>query len=103
MRANAFLACVAAAAAGFHAPGALAVEARYLCDDGSKIAASFVGGIEAPGAVTLRFADGRTVTLAQAASADGGRYADAAMEFWSKGRGATLTREGHATSCRPAP
>ena len=50
------------------------------------------------GRVALTGPDGR-VTLPQQPSADGGRYANNRMEFWIKGNGATLTREGRSETC----
>jgi membrane-bound inhibitor of C-type lysozyme len=40
------------------------------------------------------------ITLPQALSADGGRYTEGDIEFWIKGKGATLTRAGKSTTCR---
>jgi membrane-bound inhibitor of C-type lysozyme len=37
---------------------------------------------------------GRELKLPQIPSADGGRYADADIEFWIKGQSATLTMKG---------
>lgn len=77
---------------------ASAAEARYNCA-GKKVVARFSPPDLKTGFVKLTFADGRKVTLPQAMSADGGRYADADLEFWIKGRDATLTRGGKATHC----
>jgi membrane-bound inhibitor of C-type lysozyme len=71
---------------------------RYRCADGTRLAAAFDN--RGTGSVKLFF--GRSappLTLPQAMSADGGRYADQKAEFWIKGRGATLTRNGHAVAC----
>jgi membrane-bound inhibitor of C-type lysozyme len=82
------------------AGSALATEAAYRCVDGMAVRAVF----SAPGptgSVRLTFAgSGETVTLPQARSADGGRYADPGTEFWIKGRTARLIRAGAATECR---
>jgi membrane-bound inhibitor of C-type lysozyme len=37
--------------------------------------------------------------LPQVLSADGGRYANDGVEFWIKGRDATLTRDGRRQTC----
>jgi membrane-bound inhibitor of C-type lysozyme len=37
--------------------------------------------------------------LPQVISADGGRYADNGVEFWIKGKNATLTRGGGSETC----
>ncbi|MFO1147579.1 MAG: MliC family protein [Alsobacter sp.] len=42
---------------------------------------------------------GKVVTLHQAPSADGGRYVDRAVTFWTKGRSATLIRDGTSETC----
>jgi len=63
---------------------ALAAEAKYRCADGTAVRALFRSGVPM-GSVQLRFAGrGRTVSLPQVLSADGGRYADGTMEFWIK-------------------
>jgi membrane-bound inhibitor of C-type lysozyme len=77
-----------------------AEKARYRCIDGSSIAATFKNGAGGSGSVLLAFGGKTgTITLPQVPSADGGRYADDTIEFWIKGRGATLTRAGKATTC----
>jgi len=53
------------------------------------------------GSVKLVFAGSSTeMTLPQALSADGGRYTEGDIEFWIKGKRATLTRAGKSTTCR---
>ena len=69
---------------------ALATDARYICSDGSKLTANFSPPDAAKGSVALTFATGRELKLPQVTSADGGRYADADIEIWIKGRTATL-------------
>jgi membrane-bound inhibitor of C-type lysozyme len=78
----------------------LATEAAYRCTDGTAVRAVFsTPGPE--GSVRLMFAgQGRPVTLPQALSADGGRYADGNTEFWIKGKTARLTRSGATTDCK---
>ncbi len=78
----------------------LAVQARFRCDDGTRLGATFSGGVDSPGSVALRFGGGRVLTLPQVRSADGGRYQAGGVEFWTKGQGATLTKDGKATACR---
>jgi len=82
------------------ASSALATEAAYRCADGSVVRAVF-SSPAATGSVRLTFrGQGRSVTLPQALSADGGRYDDGKMEFWIKGKTARLTRAGAATECK---
>jgi membrane-bound inhibitor of C-type lysozyme len=82
------------------AGSALATEAAYRCGDGTAVRAVF-SAPGSTGSVRLTFAgSGETVTLPQARSADGGRYADPGTEFWIKGRTARLTRAGAATECK---
>jgi membrane-bound inhibitor of C-type lysozyme len=78
---------------------ALATEAHYTCRDGSKLTARFSPPGTAKGAVTLTFGTGRELKLPQVMSADGGRYADADIEFWIKGQSATLTMKGVKETC----
>jgi membrane-bound inhibitor of C-type lysozyme len=92
----AFVSAVATAA--FVGP-ALAAEARYTCSDGSKLSAKFSPPDTAKGSVALTFGTGRELKLPQVLSADGGRYADADIEFWIKGRSATLTMKGVKETC----
>ena len=75
---------------------ALATEAAYRCADGTAVRAVF-SAPGSTGSVRLTFAGKRrAVTLSQAASADGGRYADSDVEFWIKGNTARFTRAGVA-------
>jgi membrane-bound inhibitor of C-type lysozyme len=78
---------------------AFATEARYTCSDGSKLTALFSPPATAKGSVTLTFGTGRELKLRQVLSADGGRYADADIEFWIKGQSATLTMKGVKETC----
>jgi membrane-bound inhibitor of C-type lysozyme len=78
---------------------ALATEAHYTCSDGSKFSANFSPPGTAKGSVALTFGTGRELELPQVPSADGGRYASADIEFWIKGRSATLTMEGVKETC----
>jgi membrane-bound inhibitor of C-type lysozyme len=78
---------------------ALATEARYMCSDGSKLTANFSPPDTVTGSVALTFGTGRELKLPQVLSADGGRYADADIEFWIKGQTATLTMKGVKETC----
>ena len=84
-----------AAAAG----AAQAATASYKCSDGTMFRADFSPPSTGPGRVVLNFVDQGRVALPQKPSADGGRYANGRMEFWIKGNGATLTREGRTETC----
>ena len=88
----------AVATAAFAGP-ALAAETQYTCSDGSKLGAKFSPPDTAEGSVALTFGTGRELKLPQVLSADGGRYADADIEFWIKGRSATLTMKGVKETC----
>lgn len=94
--------CLMAAIAslGLSAP-ALATEAQYMCSGGDRPTARFFTPATgaALGSVTLTFEAGRAITLPQVMSADGGRYASDGVEFWIKGRSATLTRNGVSETC----
>jgi membrane-bound inhibitor of C-type lysozyme len=73
---------------------------HYTCADGTKLQATFSPPNTSIGSVKLVYAGSSTeMTLLQALSADGGRYTQADVEFWIKGKGATLTRAGKSTTC----
>jgi membrane-bound inhibitor of C-type lysozyme len=77
-----------------------ATEALYTCSGGDHLMARFTPPGKVKGRVTLNFAgSGRSIVLPQVLSADGGRYANTRIEFWNKGRGATLTRQGRRETC----
>jgi membrane-bound inhibitor of C-type lysozyme len=80
------------------APGC-AAEARYTCSGGGKLAARFSPPGSPKGQVALTFDTGRELNLPQVMSADGGRYANGGIEFWIKGRSATLTMNGVKETC----
>ncbi|MET0278712.1 MAG: MliC family protein [Pseudorhodoplanes sp.] len=71
--------------------------ASYVCDDGTAISAVFF-----PKEKNLRMQmSGRSYSLPQRLSADGGRYAKAGVSFWVKGQQATLKRpKTKTTICR---
>lgn len=90
-----------------HVPIAVSAEAagprpvRYTCGDGTTLQATFSPPGTSPGSVRLVYGGSLPeTTLPQVISADGGRYAQGAVEFWIKGSGATLTRAGRATTCQ---
>jgi membrane-bound inhibitor of C-type lysozyme len=81
---------------------AFAANASYRCSDGTTVGAVF-RGLGQTGSVQLTFAGrGRPITIPQAPSADGGRYANGDTEFWIKGTTARLTRQGATTDCKAA-
>jgi membrane-bound inhibitor of C-type lysozyme len=87
--------------AGVGATAQDAKPVRYTCADGTKLRAMFSPPSTSMGSVKLVFVGSSTeTTLAQAVSADGGRYTHGDVELWTKGNGATLTRAGKVTSCQ---
>ncbi len=69
-------------------PSRAQVFASYVCDDGTQVSAAFF-----PKEKNVRMqVGGRTFSLPQRLSADGGRYAKAGVSFWVKGQQATLKR-----------
>jgi len=74
-------------------------EAHYTCSGGGKLSANFSQADAAKGEVKLTFDTGRELSLPQVLSADGGRYANAGIEFWIKGQSATLTMNGVKETC----
>jgi membrane-bound inhibitor of C-type lysozyme len=78
---------------------AVATEAQYTCSGGGRISANFSPADAAKGEVKLTFDTGRELSLPQVLSADGGRYANADIEFWIKGQSATLTVNGVKETC----
>ncbi len=82
----------------------------YACDSGKTIDASYYNGSSTPatspdmpptpgGSVVISLSDGRTMTLPQTISADGGRYANTgeSIVFWSKGNGAFVLENNNQT------
>lgn len=78
---------------------AQAATANYQCSDGTMLTANFSSTNAGLGRAVLNIADQGRVALPQQPSADGGRYANGRMEFWIKGNGATLTRQGRSETC----
>jgi membrane-bound inhibitor of C-type lysozyme len=80
---------------------AFAIKASYTCSAGTRLTADFSRPGVSPGGVVLAISGGSgKITLPQVISADGGRYANDTMEFWIKGRSATLTRGGKSETCQ---
>ena len=76
-------------------------KAKYKCNDGTKIVATFMNPRHGTGSVGLYFPNtGKQMYLPQGMSADGGRYVSGKNVFWIKGRQATLKRGSRNTTCR---
>lgn len=73
------------------------IRAKFACDGARTIAAEFVNA--PPTRVRLTLSDGRVLTLPQAISASGARYAspDERVVFWNKGDTAFLEEGGKPT------
>jgi membrane-bound inhibitor of C-type lysozyme len=77
-----------------------ATTAQYRCKSGTRFNVEFSPPSLLSGRATLTFVGTKQkVVLPQVMSADGGRYANGQMEFWIKGRQATLTRDGKGDLC----
>lgn len=101
MKASSTFGCALAFAALLAAASsAHAVDARYVCDKATRINVQFSPPGLVLGRATLTFGSGEKVVLPQVMSADGGRYANSEIEFWVKGKGARLTRNGKVQTCR---
>ncbi|TDR94740.1 MliC family protein [Enterovirga rhinocerotis] len=91
---------LAAALSVVAAGAAQATEAQYECSGGTRLLAQFSPPGAPNGHVVLTFTGSdRKLRLPQAMSADGGRYVGDGIEFWIKGRGATLTRGDQRETC----
>lgn len=73
------------------------INAKFTCDGGKTIDATFVN--TGKGSVKLVLSDGRSLTLPQAMSASGARYAnkDESVVFWNKGNTAFIDEGGKTT------
>lgn len=73
------------------------IHATFNCDAGRSIDATFDNGPKA--LVRLSLSDGRHLTLPQARSASGARYAndDESIVFWNKGNTAFIEETGQTT------
>jgi putative hemolysin len=71
-----------------------AIRAKYACDAGKTIDALYVNGAQS--SVSLALSDGRKLSLPQAISASGARYAtsDESIVFWNKGNTAFIEENG---------
>jgi putative hemolysin len=76
---------------------ARAIRARFTCSGGKSVDATFVNGAQS--SVQLKLSDGRSLTLPQAMSASGARYAnkDESFVFWNKGNTAFIEESGKTT------
>ena len=94
-------AAIVVSALALMAAPARANDVRYSCDGGTQVTATFSAPGAAPGNVVLVVAGADAkLTLPQVKSADGGRYANADVEFWIRGRDATLRRAGRSEKCQ---
>lgn len=69
-------------------------EYSYICNDGKTIEATYVPeSVGGTGGVVVKLDDGRILSLPQAISASGARFAnqDESFVFWSKGNTAFVT------------
>ena len=73
------------------------VQAQFRCNGGKTVDAVFSNGSRS--SVSLALSDGRSISLPQAPSGSGARYASAGdrIVFWNKGNSAFLEEDGTAT------
>ena len=73
------------------------IRARFQCQGGRTIEAVFSNGTRS--SVSLALSDGRSISLPQASSGSGARYASAGdrIVFWNKGDTAFVEEDGKAT------
>ena|SRR5215471_4364087 len=78
-------------------PAVETIQAHFACAYGKVIDATFINGTRS--SVTLALSDGRNLSLPQALSASGARYAtkDERLVFWNKGDTAFLEEVGKTT------
>jgi len=88
---------VAIAAAAQTSPVPRVIDARFACAEGKSVHATFVNG--AASSVRLVLSDGRKLSLPQARSGSGARYAngDGSFVFWNKGKTAFIEEGGKTT------
>jgi membrane-bound inhibitor of C-type lysozyme len=79
------------------APAAKTIREHFACADGKVVDATFINA--PPSSVTLALSDGRKLSLPQARSGSGARYAtkDESVVFWNKGDTAFLEEAGKTT------
>ena len=80
------------------AANARTIDAFFVCDAGKTVKAIFTNGPDNSN-VLLMLSDGRELTLPQARSASGARYANAdeSVVFWNKGDTAFIEESGRTT------
>ena len=88
---------VATAAWAQPAPVPHEIRAHFACAESKTIDATFLDGTAS--SVTLTLSDGRRLSLPQARSGSGARYAngDESLVFWNKGNTAFIEEGGKAT------
>ena len=88
---GALAAMLVATATSASAADGLINAVTFACAGGKTIAADFY-----PSRVDLKLSDGRSLSLPQAMSGSGARYADKdeKLVFWTKGEGAFITEGG---------
>ena len=79
------------------APVSKAIRAQFACDGKKTIGAVFINGEQS--SVSLTLSDGRKLSLPQAMSGSGARYASSndAFVFWNKGNAAFIEENGKVT------
>ncbi|MFA6475990.1 MAG: MliC family protein [Candidatus Paceibacterota bacterium] len=75
------------------------INATFVCEGNKSIGATFHNYQRGVSAVDLKLSDGREMTLSQAISASGARYAsaDESFVFWNKGDTAFITEQDQNT------
>lgn len=78
-------------------PAAKTIRAHFSCNDGKAVDATFINGTRSR--VKLALSGGRKISLPQALSASGARYAtkDESIVFWNKGDTAFIEEAGKTT------
>jgi membrane-bound inhibitor of C-type lysozyme len=78
-------------------PAAKTIRAHFSCADSKLVDATFINGTRS--SVKLALSDGRKLSLPQARSGSGARYAtkDESVVFWNKGDTAFLEEAGKTT------
>lgn len=76
---------------------ATTIQARFACNAGKSVNAEFINGAQS--SVKLTLSDGRALSLPQATSGSGARYANAneSIVFWNKGDTAFIEENGKTT------
>ena len=93
----AFLGLTVSAGDARAAPAPKTIRAHFSCNDGKAVDATFINGTRS--SVKLVLSDGRKLSLPQALSASGARYAtkDESVVFWNKGDTAFIEEAGKTT------